>query len=324
MIRKWICILAAILLLPVTGIAENSPMEKTLFYTWKEYREALAGLHSMTPEFGEWYMPFMLDPRIYAFFEGGQEEEVFSFLIIGSERSILWDTGMGIGKLRERVEDLACTPVTVLNSHEHPDHIGGNSEFDEIWCYNDAAAVKRLTDGYDHQFLIDHFALNPEDITLPLPKGFDLSTYSIAGKAPTGTVEDGQVIDLGDVSLEVIHTPGHTPASIMLLDEEDAVLFAGDSFYEGPIYLCFPGSSLEDYVASMKKAAARISGDNRNWMIYGSHNEIPLLSNRQRFLETARFAEAILNGEITEYRVNEDGYREYQMDESISFWLPNE
>ena len=77
-------------------------------------------------------------------------------------------------------------------------------------------------------------------------------------------------------------------------------------------------------MASMKKAAARISGDNRNWMIYGSHNEIPLLSNRQRFLETARFAEAILNGEITEYRVNEDGYREYQMDESISFWLPNE
>ena len=76
------------------------------------------------PEFGEWFMPFMLNSRTYAFFEDGQDEEVFSFLIVGSERSILWDTGLGIGTLRERAEDLADSPVIVLNSHEHPDHIG--------------------------------------------------------------------------------------------------------------------------------------------------------------------------------------------------------
>lgn len=48
--------------------------------------------------------------------------------------------------------------------------------------------------------------------------------------------------------------------------------------------------------------------------------------NRQRFLDTVRFAEGILNGEITEYTVEavEDDIRVYQMDESISFWLPNE
>ncbi len=275
------------------------------------------------PEFGEWFMPFMLNSRTYAFFEDGQDEEVFSFLIVGSERSILWDTGLGIGTLRERAEDLAVSPVIVLNSHEHPDHIGGNREFDEIWCYNDALCVQRLTEGYSHELLIELFSLDPEAITIPLPHSFDLNTYAVTGKAPTGTVEDGQIIDLGDVRLEVIYTPGHTSGSIMLLDEEDAVLFAGDSFYEGPIYLCFSNSSLEDYVASMKKVAARITGDNRKWKIFGSHNGIPMEDNRQRFLDTVRFAEGILNGEITEYTV-EDDIRVYQMDESISFWLPNE
>ena len=54
----------------------------------------------------------------------------------------------------------------------------------------------------------------------------------------------------------MIATPGHTPDAIALLDEKNGLLFTGDSFYLGPIYLYRPETDLDAYVASMKRLAA--------------------------------------------------------------------
>ena len=88
---------------------------------------------------------------------------------------------------------------------------------------------------------------------------FDPKKYSIPGSNPM-PVEDGYIIDLGSRSLRIIHTPGHSPDSIMLYDEDAAALFTGDSYYPGPLYCHYEGefygaSNLADYVKSMKKVA---------------------------------------------------------------------
>ncbi len=67
---------------------------------------------------------------------------------------------------------------------------------------------------------------------------------------------DGEMIDLGGRTLEVIATPGHSPDSLCLLDRDAGLLFTGDTFYAGNLYACLPGSDLTAYRDSMRRLAA--------------------------------------------------------------------
>src|SRR5215469_18180700 len=98
--------------------------------------------------------------------------------------------------------------------------------------------------------------LAPGEICGQLPRGFDAKSYSTRPFQITHVLHDGDKIDLGGRVLQVIATPGHTPDSIMLLDEANGLLFTGDMFYAGPIYLYRPETDLDAYVASMKKVSA--------------------------------------------------------------------
>jgi len=74
---------------------------------------------------------------------------------------------------------------------------------------------------------------------------------------PAYLLDDGTTIDLGGRTLEVIHTPGHSPGSICLLDRENRVLFTGDTFYPGPLYAHTADVNIEDYRASLRLLASR-------------------------------------------------------------------
>jgi glyoxylase-like metal-dependent hydrolase (beta-lactamase superfamily II) len=88
----------------------------------------------------------------------------------------------------------------------------------------------------------------------PLPDGFD-AAWTIRPSRPTGTIEDGDRIDLGERFLTVIHTPGHTPDCICLLDEREGILFGGDTINTGPIYAQFPDSDIDAFATSTRRLA---------------------------------------------------------------------
>lgn len=222
-------------------------------------------------EFQGWFQVYRLPDGTFAIYEGYQFEEALMYLVVGSERAVLVDTGTGIGKLEEVVAALTDLPVEVINTHEHYDHAGSNYRFENTAALDDAAALKRLADGRTAESMMRY--KTDEYVIRPYPDGFDVAAWHIPSHTPTRLLHDGDIIDLGGRSLEVIHIPGHSPGSIALLDRDSRVLFTGDHFFPGPLYCHADDVEIEKYVASNKKLADMIdqydhvlSGHNDPWV----------------------------------------------------------
>jgi glyoxylase-like metal-dependent hydrolase (beta-lactamase superfamily II) len=71
-------------------------------------------------------------------------------------------------------------------------------------------------------------------------------------------VAEGDRIELGGRTLEVLEVPGHTPDAIALLDRAHGLLWTGDTYYDGPIWLYVPETSLADYERSIGRLAALV------------------------------------------------------------------
>jgi glyoxylase-like metal-dependent hydrolase (beta-lactamase superfamily II) len=200
-----------------------------------------------------WFEIYRIQEGVLAVYEPGQFEEVISYLILGAERALLFDSGLGIGDIRSAAKALTELPVVVLNSHSHYDHIGGNHQFEWIYGPDTAYTRSRMT-GLDHEQVAE--AVSAGWIWKDLPVGFDPETFATRAYQIDEWVEEGTVIDLGGRSLEVLLTPGHAPDSLCLLDRENRLLFTGDTFYPAPLYTHIPGADFDAYRNSAHRLAA--------------------------------------------------------------------
>ena len=146
-------------------------------------------------------------PGIYLMDEG---HEATGYLVVGEKRACVIDTMNGYNDLYREVRKLTDKPVTVVNTHGHPDHIFGNVYFREA-CFlhpADREMTRMFTESREwHDFCRER------NVTMP----------------PFRDILPGDVINLGGRTLEVFALPGHTPGGILLLLREDRVLFTGDS-----------------------------------------------------------------------------------------------
>jgi glyoxylase-like metal-dependent hydrolase (beta-lactamase superfamily II) len=184
------------------------------------------------------------------------------WLVRGRDRDLVVDSGLGVASLRAELPRLfERDPVLVL-THTHPDHLGGAHEFDQVLVHPAEEALARspepgtLLGGR----LLASLGIDPADVPPdedPIPEllldaaphqGFDPVGFMVRPARPTGTVQDGDRIDLGDRVLTVLHLPGHSPGSVNLYDERSGELFSGDVVYEG---------GLVDYCARSDRVAYR-------------------------------------------------------------------
>jgi len=204
----------------------------------------------------DWFEVYAIAPGVFAIHEPRQYEGVTSFLVVGSKRAVLFDTGLGVGRIGAAVLELTALPVTVVNSHTHFDHVGGNREFED---------VRNLDEPYSRESARGEAAaalrayaaetLDEERVCGALPAGVTSREYAIPTWSIAAHIQDGERLDLGDRTLEILRTPGHTPDSLCLLDPENGLLFTGDTYYSGEIYLWAPETSVADYAASIEKLA---------------------------------------------------------------------
>lgn len=151
-----------------------------------------------------------------------EDEGVYCTLVKGRELAVLIDTGYGKRDLRTFIESNISTPYIVVNSHGHPDHIGGNHWFDIVYA---------LPEEWD---VIQYFEEGK-------PRQYDLREIRI-----------GQKISLGDMNMVIVFLAGHTKGSIGFFIPEKELLIAGDALNEGLWLFNYGSLSMNDLYETIK------------------------------------------------------------------------
>jgi len=212
-----------------------------------------------------WFEVYKPAPDVFAIYEPHQAEEVISYLIVGEKRALLFDTGMGISDMRKVTAEITKLPITVLNSHTHDDHVGGNWQFDTIYSMDTEFTHQNARGSREDA----QAEITADQICGRLPQGFDVKSYATRPWKIAAYVHDGDRIDLGGRTLELIATPGHTPDAISLIDRINGLLFTGDTYYPAPIWLFRPETDLDAYARSIRRLAALAP---QVKLVLGAHN----------------------------------------------------
>lgn len=171
------------------------------------------------------------------------------FLIQSKTRDLVIDSGLGLASLREFLRPLSENP-TLIASHAHYDHLGGNFEFENRFAHAGEAEIlahPTRENTFGERFLEDgDFAFLPWD-------GFSVEEWQPTPAPATRILKNGEILDLGDRKLEVIHAPGHSPGLICLWDAENRALFSTDAVYAGEIFDFLPCSDIATYLKTMRK-----------------------------------------------------------------------
>jgi hydroxyacylglutathione hydrolase len=183
------------------------------------------------------------EPRYY--------QQNYSYLILGTTRAILFDSGSGSRDISGVVANLTNLPVTVIVSHLHFDHLGGIAPFEHVAMIDLPETRADMSGG------------------LFRPRRYEFMGFVDARVAPSVRVGEwlapGASIDLGGRSLQVLSTPGHTPSSVALVDAANRRLFIGDFIYPTTLYAFLPGASLSAYQATAQMLLKVLPADTVLW-----------------------------------------------------------
>lgn len=195
-----------------------------------------------------WFTVEQIDGQTFAISEYKHWEETHCYLLCGQERAILIDTGLGVSNIKNIVDSLTKLPVMVVTTHAHWDHIGSHRYFDYIAVH-----------GLEKEWLSVEFPLplsvvknNLMKAPCSFPVGFELDNYQIFQGEPQKILHDGDTLNLGGRSIQVIHTPGHSPGHCCFYEPDRKYLFSGDLIYKGCLYAFYPSTDPQLFYRSIK------------------------------------------------------------------------
>ncbi|MBZ9795506.1 MBL fold metallo-hydrolase [Mesorhizobium sp. ES1-4] len=169
----------------------------------------------------------------------------------GRDVDLLVDTGMGICPLAPQITTPEGKPLLVVATHIHLDHVGSLHEFPlRAGPSMSAAQFESMDEAATYAYMFHD--LEGAVSRLPAP-GWKSADYAIAPAPLTRTLDEGDVVDLGDRRFRVLHLPGHSPDSIALFDEADGLLFSGDAIYDDTLIDDLPDSDRGAYISTMRR-----------------------------------------------------------------------
>jgi len=201
------------------------------------------------------------EPHVHRFFRAN------IFLLRGRDADLLIDFGMGLRPLAPLVAGLASgAPLIAVATHSHADHIGGFHEFADRHAHvSEMAPCAAMPESATFANMFRSL----DEPVVALPKaGWRKEVYRIAPAPLAGTLQEGDIVDLGDRRLEVLHLPGHSPGSIGLIDRQNGLFFSGDAIYRGTLVDDLPHSDRSVYRETMTRIAGLDVG-----IAHGGHGE---------------------------------------------------
>lgn len=218
----------------------------------------------------DWFEIKKIDPTTYAICEHGHWEKMNSYLLIGSEEALLIDTGLGIGNIKQMVDEITDLPIMVVSTHVHWDHIGGHSLFDRIYVHENER--EWLENGIPIPLEIIRKQIEKEIFTITPPDSFNIEKYSVYQGKPSGLLNDNQLINIGGREISVMHTPGHSPGHLCFYDEKMHYLFSGDLIYHGLLFANYPSTDPVEFIKSVE----RVNSLEKINKVLPSHNAVDI------------------------------------------------
>ena len=195
----------------------------------------------------DWFTINEIDKDTYVISEYRHWEETHCYLLNGTKRSLLIDTGLGICNISEVISELTDKPVTAIATHIHWDHIGGHKYYPDFYAHE--AELDWLNGGFPQpletikEYVVDR---------CELPTDFQINEYKFFQGKPTKILHGGEHIDLGGRMVAVIHTPGHAPGHMCFWEANTGYLFTGDLVYKDTLTAWFPSTDPKAYLKSLE------------------------------------------------------------------------
>jgi len=194
-------------------------------------------------------------PGIRGFVLGPWETNCYVVTAPGTAECWIVDAGFEPGVLIEHVKSIGLTPVKIVLTHAHVDHIAGMREM--IAEFGDVPIAIHEA---EHAFL--------DDPTLNLSAFVEMS---ITTPAPSEFLDDGMELQLGDTAWHIMHTPGHSPGGVVLYNKAGGVAIVGDTLFAGSIGRSdFPTSDQEALFASIREKILTLPDET---VVYRGHGE---------------------------------------------------
>ena len=197
----------------------------------------------------DWFTIEQIDKDTFAISEYKHWEETHCYLLRGSREALLIDTGLGVSDIGEIVKQITSLPILTVLTHAHWDHIGGLDSYSKFAIHEEEKSWISDSFPIPLQVVKNNLVLKPCEF----PQTFSVDDYVVFQGSPNRILHDKDEINLGNRTIVVVHTPGHSPGHCCYYEPERKYLYSGDLIYQGKLDAFYPSTDPEKFWHSIEK-----------------------------------------------------------------------